>query len=395
MARLFAPVPAIPPKPPGLGLLASAIRPTDTERWQQGFTWAPENRYQAELRDACDGTTVDAPALNAPTGLVAVPAITGGTLAAATYSYQLTAVNANGQTTALPAVTATVLSGTTGSVALTWPAEADGLTYKVYGRVAGSIGLLATVGPFDPDNPPAYTDTGTPAPGAAVPGSNTTGGPGNYGNAPVQQVVPPLIVVEDSCSAWGWQERDFKGRATRLLENAESQALEREFWTGTLATAFGYPNHFLADGTAVDVTPGTVPSVERGMQLLAEALAQCGFGGRGMIHCMPAAHSNLINVRREGALLYDIQDNIIVPGAGYPGTGPANAVPSAGQSWMFATDLVAVRSDETVVFPDTFAEALDRGQAGQPNTIRFRAEKLSVAYCDFTCAFACRVTLPA
>src|SRR5581483_319407 len=153
-----------------------------------------------------------------------------------------------GETTALAAVTAAV-TGPTGSVVLTWNKVESSdsniaLTYKVYGRVGGSIGLIATVGPFDADQAATYTDTGSPAPGAAPPGSNTTGGPGTYTNLPIVTVVPYLVVVEDWCSSFGWEERDFRGRALRLLESAKHQALEKEFWTGTFAQAKGYPNPY-------------------------------------------------------------------------------------------------------------------------------------------------------
>jgi hypothetical protein len=126
------PIPATPPQPPQLTLIGSSVNPSNAtdpatlpngptpallaklsaalkselaqhkaEDWVRGITYAPENHFGVEVRDPQDFTSVDLPALPAPTGLVATPHITGGTLAAATYSYQVTAVNANGETTAL------------------------------------------------------------------------------------------------------------------------------------------------------------------------------------------------------------------------------------------------------------------------------------------------------
>jgi hypothetical protein len=383
-----------------LALLPSELRDElnarQGESWVRGITYAPENHYAVENRAGCDGITVDQPALPAPTGLAGVPSASGGTLAAGAKAYQITAVNANGETTALAPIAVTT-SGATGSVALTWNPTADGVTYKVYGRVGGSIGLLATVGPFDPENPPHYTDTGTPAPGAAPPVSNTTGGVGPYTNLPIVTCIPWLMVAEDSCAAFGFEERDFKGRALRLLENATPQALEREFWTGALAQAAGLPNNYLTNAASyTDLTPGTVPSVARGQQILQDALAQCGMGGQGMLHVQPQTAPNLLNARRVGGLLLDLYDNIIVPGVGYPGSASGIGTPAAGTAVMFATDLVMVRvEDEGTVFPDTFSEALDRGNAGQPNTIRFRAEKFGCAYFDAACHFGVRVNLAA
>lgn len=418
-------VAAIPPKGPPLSLIASSVRPDngsdpsnpvfelsdeqlailpddlraelearEGDSWTRGITYAPENHWAAELRSGYDSTTVDYPALPAPQGVVATPG-TGGTLAAATYTYEVTAVDANGETTPSSTVTATT-TGSTGSVSLTWHQTAIGCTYNVYGRVSGSLGLIATVGPFDHDNPPAYTDTGIPAPGVAAPSSNTTGGPGSYTNLPIVTCIPVLIEVEDSCSTWGFQERDFKGRAQRLLQNATPQALEREFWTGTIAQAAGFPNNYLANSASyTDLTPGSgPPSVARGQQILQDALASTGFGGQGMIHCQPQTAPNLLNARRVGNLLLDIFDNIIVAGTGYNGVAAGVGTPASGTAVMFATDLVMTRVEaEGTVIPDSFSEALDRGQGGQPNKVTFRAMKFGMAYFDAAVHVACRVTL--
>lgn len=416
-------VPAVPPKGPPLNLIASSVRPGNGsdppgpifelgadqlallpddlraelnarkgDAWTRGITYAPENHYAIENRSGYDSTSVDEAALPAPTGL-ALAAVAGGTLVAGTYSYQVTAVNANGETTALAATGITTVS--TGSVKLTWNPTADGVTYNVYGRVAGSIGLLGTVGPFDPENPPTYTDAGTPAPGAAPPVSNTTGGVGPYTNLAINTAIPWLMIAEDSCSTFGFEERDFKGRALRLLENGQYEALEREFWTGAQATASGWPNRFLTDSNLVDLTAGTAVSIARGQEMLQDYIASTGFGGQGMIHCQPQTAPNLLNARRVGGLLLDIFDNIIVPGVGYPGTASGIAGSATGTAVMIASDLVMTRVEsEGTVIPDTFAEAVDRGQAGEPNRVTFRAMKYGVAYFDGAVQAGVRVTLP-
>lgn len=430
----FVPVPAIPPRPPQLTLIGSSINPSnasdnptgdrsadaigrlsaqmkaelsdrDAEAWVRGFTYAPENHYAVETRDPYDFTSIDLPAIPAPSGVIAAPSVSGGTLTSGAKKYAITAVNANGETTISTPVTPTT-TGSAGSVVLTWNQVQDGDTYHVYGRTTGSFGLLASVGPFDPDHLPTYTDTGAATVGAAAPGSNTTGGVGPYTNLPVVQVQPWLIVAEDFCSSFGFDARDFKGRAMRLLENATPQAVEREFWTGALAQAKGWPNNYLTSSSAVDLTPGAgPPSVGRGQQILQDYLSNTGFGGQGMLHCQPQTTPNLLNARRVGNLLLDVFDNIIVPGTGYSGTASGIGTPAAGTAVMFATDLVATRVEDTGrvdlldpsgnVYPDSFAEALDRGQAGFPNTIRFRAMKFGAAYWDGAVQAGIRVTLAA
>lgn len=416
-------VPAIPPRPPQLSLMLSAIRPDNTsdpgsedavtpaqraglpeglraelderkgDSWVRGFTYAPESHASVPIHDPCDFTTLDTPAIPAPTGLAAVAHVGGGTQTAGLKTYSITAVNGNGETT--PSTQATATTILNGTVTLTWD-RVENLTYKVYGRVAGSLGLIGTVGPFDADQAATFTDTGTPAPGAVPPVTNTTGGVGPYGNMPIAVVVPYLVIAQDSCSTFGFEQRDYKGRALRLLEHATPKAVEKEFWTGALAQAKGYPNNYLANAaTVTDLTGGTAVSVDRGVSMLQQALADCGFGGQGMIHLQPQATPNELRTRRVGNLLLDEFDNILVPGVGYTGLASSIAGSATGTSVMFATDLIAVRAEPAgTVFPDTFAEAVDRGQGGQPNKVTFRAEKFAVAFGDFFCHFGVRVNLP-
>ena len=111
----------------------------------------------------------------APPTVTATPATTGGTLAAGTYAYRVSALNGVGETLAATQVTATT-TGTTGSVTLTW-APVDGATgYKIYGRTSGAQLLIATNGNSGGNSRPicSYTDTGAVTPSGALPASNTT-----------------------------------------------------------------------------------------------------------------------------------------------------------------------------------------------------------------------------
>lgn len=428
--RLPVNVPAIPPKPPVLSLLNSALRPDKTtdpsisgsleaitaeqlaalpaelrtelearkgDAWVRGLTYAPENHWPAELRDMCDNTGVDLPSLPAPRGLTLIEEAGKGSVKAEANEYQLTAVNANGETTALAAAKITLSAE--GAVKLRWQkvSEAEGVTYNVYGRKAGALKLITSVGPFDVDEAAEFLDTGSKAPKTATPPtSNTTGGAGQYTNLPNVIAIPYMLETEDYCSTFGFEARDFKGRAERLLENAQHQAVEREFWTGALAQAKGLPNNYLTKtGTAEILTASGTPSVARGLQLLQDALQQCGFGGQGMIHTQAQTAPNFLGARRVGALLLDVFDNIIVPGVGYQGNiGPEGKEASSGNAWMFASDLVACRvEDEPTIFTETFSEATDWGQGGEPNTIRMRAQKAAIAYWDNACTFAVEVEL--
>jgi hypothetical protein len=226
-------------------------------------------------------------------------------------------------------------------------------------------------------------------------------------NLPIVYVQPYLVCTKYTCSPFGWEAIDYKGRAQRQNDLATPGALAYEFWSGTLAQANDWPNNYLENITtygpntgnctpgATSATNGTAVSVIEGLGILQDALAEVGFGGQGMIHLIPRAAPSLINVRRVGKFMLDEFDNIIVPDNSYPGTGPQGTVPDAGTTWMYATDLVCTRIEpESTVFPDSFAEAMDWGQNGYPNTITFRAERFACAYWDGARHFACLVNLP-
>lgn len=114
--------------------------------------------------------------LASPTGVLATPSTSGGTLAAGTYGYRVSAVNGTGETLASTEVTA-VTTGATGSVLVSWTPVPASSSYKVYGRTAGSELLLATVSNSSAGvyfGNVTYTDTGAATPSGALPASNTT-----------------------------------------------------------------------------------------------------------------------------------------------------------------------------------------------------------------------------
>jgi hypothetical protein len=115
-------------------------------------------------------------AINAPGGLTAAPqcnASGAGLTPGTTYSYQVAAVDANGNTTdPSPIVTSLPPASSFGcipSILLNWNAVKGASSYNVYGRVAGSIGLLKNVGVA------SYLDNGNDTPSGGIPVGNTTG----------------------------------------------------------------------------------------------------------------------------------------------------------------------------------------------------------------------------
>lgn len=105
---------------------------------------------------------------DAPAAPGVVGSGTGGTLAAATYTYKSTYVK-DGVESALSAATVPyVATGSTSSVAITVATVAGATSYKIYGRTGGSFLLLNTI------TAPTvlYTDTGADTPSGAAPSTD-------------------------------------------------------------------------------------------------------------------------------------------------------------------------------------------------------------------------------
>lgn len=115
-----------------------------------------------------------------PPTITVTPLTTGGTLAAGTYSYRVSALNLLGETLASTAATGTT-TGSTGSITISWPSVPGASAYKVYGRTGGSELLMATNVATGGVNRPlcSFIDTGSITPAGALPTANTTASTAN------------------------------------------------------------------------------------------------------------------------------------------------------------------------------------------------------------------------
>lgn len=123
-----------------------------------------------------DGANLYVYSLQIPSGVTASSTNSGG---ATTYTYQVTAVNPQGETLSSAAIT--VKNGTLPASGqynrITIPYVVGAASYNVYGRISGSVGLLANV--QETGNGASWTDFGFPttpgsAPTGAVVGGNVT-----------------------------------------------------------------------------------------------------------------------------------------------------------------------------------------------------------------------------
>lgn len=190
--------------------------------------------------------------------------------------------------------------------------------------------------------------------------------------------------VGEQCSTFGFAERDLPGRAARRLSASLSRIIETELWTGVVAQAAGFPNAYLASADADDLgSAGLMYALASLQEYLAENV-----NDRGMIHATPRTVSLWFaggGLRREGMLILDPFDNIVVPGQGYPGSSPdGSPAPDSGDTaYAYATSMVTVVTDTRVMtVPSDLSEALNPST----NHVTYRAEQIVAAVWDSDCA---------
>lgn len=101
--------------------------------------------------------------LKPPAAPTATPSAGGGTLANGSYSYSITAIGEMGETLPSTATAATVTGGP-GKVTLQWAEVVGARGYKVYGRTAGTLRLMATLG----STARTFVDDASITPNAAI-----------------------------------------------------------------------------------------------------------------------------------------------------------------------------------------------------------------------------------
>jgi len=188
---------------------------------------------------------------------------------------------------------------------------------------------------------------------------------------------PFVVYGSFECATGGRPVREgFDISKDRLLA-WEQWEVERIAWTGTTANGDVNPSFQTGNDTC-----GIVPVVlsSAGPLAACEAIAAmeefladlvpCG----GIIHAsvrmaaVLASHSLMV---KEGDRFFTLAGTPIVFGAGYPGTGPGGAAPTAGATWMVATGPMVVVRGDVMMVPDKTSEAINRSI----NQIEVRAER--------------------
>jgi hypothetical protein len=171
------------------------------DAWEESLTRLIGTGWSYEEHDPDDGGSPDpyvvkvtipfGSPLDAPENVAATGSNTGGTLAAGTYHYAVTAINSYGETTASTIDTATT-SGSTGSVTVDWDVVDGATGYRVYrGTSAGTLRLVTTILNSATDT---YLDDGDATTMAAPPTVNTTSSPQAYEAKRLARQITPAHI---------------------------------------------------------------------------------------------------------------------------------------------------------------------------------------------------------
>lgn len=331
-AEIAIDAPPLTPPPSGLLRTATVIESTDDLRWINGETWQADSCSDAVVWDPCSAASKVA---NVFTDVVTNSTTT---VTSATAAFRASDVGKGISGSGIPAGATITAVGSATSITISdaATASATGVTITIAGRTA-------------------------------------------VNNRPVSRTAYAFIVdAYDTCSAFGGTTADYEGRARRALVARESKAVERELAT---AEKVALNRHF-QDNTGSDATvalnSGTEVNARTGLAMLVQAIADYNLG-IGMIHARPGlvTHWSALNLLRwQNGLLYTLNGNLVVPGAGYTGAAPDGGTVTAPNEWAYVTDPIQVKRGPI----DVFAGEADRAATYDRtnNTVTVRAERAYV-----------------
>jgi hypothetical protein len=183
-------------------------------------------------------------------------------------------------------------------------------------------------------------------------GINAAGGAGGSKTLPSANprthALPFAVYAGIECGVVGYTAAEHEARALRVLELSGQHAAENALWTGGGGNAPGLN----ASTTTIPTGGATASKVSTALRILEDWLGD-NYNGRGFIH----AKRGVSAIAGSAHLVkdtYDLDPRVVstpggtrwIFGAGYDGTGPNAVVPSAGQTWIYATGGVVLLRGE-------------------------------------------------
>lgn len=204
---------------------------------------------------------------------------------------------------------------------------------------------------------------------------------------------PYVIWAGVKCTAAQWQTHEWRPLVERKLAAIQGFEIEREFWKGVFAKAQSNENSYLASPDSDTVSSAPMDVVD-GLGCLERGLSEGLRGQRAMIHASSDVITQLAArdvIFKDGSLWVTANDSIVVPGAGYDGSGPDAQAASDGSSWIYGTSMASVRLGPI----DFLGDADETGIRTDDNTLEVRAFRAAAAGFDPCYFAAAEVDVPA
>lgn len=173
--------------------------------------------------------------------------------------------------------------------------------------------------------------------------------------------LPFQAIASIKLGAFPWDSPEVERRARVRLNDNSQYIVEQAFWGGSADVQPVVQRPELNGGSGlldVTPTPGTAVTIEYGVGLLEDALAQYSYPG--IIHARPvvapfAMERQLAPMpermsRAQGGALFTPMGNVWSFGRGYSGNKPNNdaVVPASGTAYLVATGATTVFRDDRV-----------------------------------------------
>lgn len=203
------------------------------------------------------------------------------------------------------------------------------------------------------------------------------------------------------CDLVGLGEAELKQRTLRAHQNNVQTVVEEVFWTGG---DFGTHQYLATETPVTEVSGGSTINLQTGatsvtgtydivkaISILEGQMASC-YGGVPLIHVPRSVTPYLSDhhlITKSGQVFKTDNGSIVIPGPGYPGTGPAGQAATADTVWIYATGNMKMLQSDTNFIAKDAAQLLRRTN----NSTYLILEQWFMFFWD-CCHFAIQVDLP-
>jgi len=161
------------------------------------------------------------------------------------------------------------------------------------------------------------------------------------------KALPFSLYAGVDCKAVGYDEAYILARAQAILKLGWQHGAEQALWSGAGVSGL----EPVLNGTYVATTVGTGLSIVDAVAALEDYLGD-NYLGQGVVHATRGVASYAKRDRQvveRAGKLQTVLGTQWAFGGGYDGTGPGDASPATGTTWLYATGLITIRRADPFV----------------------------------------------